>query len=273
MGNVLSASEFEEVLRKVKEALDRLEPMHGQMNSSVKHNAIYWALPPNVKDKLEEWLRQLWDWIKKIAEEVGKFFALPGDPGLLYNHGQTWTNDVGGKASHWKDAIHVGQLKTDDEWKGAAATAYKDILPLHQGALGAIKAATDEVQDILIRLAAGICAMWVAVGAALTALVLELAACIVGAATGAGAPPALAAALGACAKAFGIIAGAAAALEAFIGYTVFPAIGDLQQRIRDSDGFPNGHWPSLTKDIATSSMHGKDKDPDTDDIDWEMTKA
>jgi hypothetical protein len=273
MGNVLSDSEFEEILRKVKEALDKMEPMYGQMSSNIHHNPVYFVLPPPVKDKIKEWLGVIWDWIKKITIEVGKFFALPGRPWTLYTHGESWTKDIGATASGWQDAIHVSQLKTDDEWKGAAATAYKDILPLHQKALGAVKSATDEVQDMLTKLAVAIGVMWVAIAAAIVSFIWEFGTAVAAALTGVGILAALGAAAASCAKLWGVIVAAFAAIEAFVVSTLVPAFTDLQQRIAQNDGFPHGHWPTLTKDISNSSMHGTDDDPSTDDIPWEMSKA
>jgi hypothetical protein len=273
VGDVLNSAEFEEILRKVKEGLDKLEPMYGQMSSNITGNAIWWALPPPVKDKINQWLAELWDWIKKISAEIGTFFAQPGAPHILWQCGQNWTREVGAKASNWQDTMHVSQLKTDDEWKGAAATAYKDILPLQQKALGAIKAATDEVQDVLTKLAVAIGAAWIAVGAALAVFLFEFGAAVVAAATGAGILAALGAALASCVKVWGVIAAALTALEGFVGATLVPSITDLQQRVTHNDGFPRGHWPALTRDISDSSMQDDDSDPNTDDVDWERSKA
>ena len=46
----------------------------------------------------------------------------------------------------------MGMMKTDDEWKGGAADAYRNVLPLQQKALGAVKSAANEIDDVLTKL-------------------------------------------------------------------------------------------------------------------------
>lgn len=264
MGEVLSQGEFEDILRRVKEALDNIPVQYNRLIDNI-NSSIGW-LPGFLLDKIKSALKTLGDFIGKVLTEIGKFFTQPGVPWTLWNHGTTWTSDVGGKASHWQDTMQLSQLKTDDEWTGAAATAYKDILPLQQKALGAIKAATDEIDDVLTKMAIAIGVAWLAIVTAIVSFVIELTAEAGAAATGVGAAPAAGAAALSAGKVWGIVAAALAVLEAFVASTLLPAIKDLQQRVNSSEGFPQGSWPKLTTDISDSSM----KDGD---VEWEMSKV
>jgi hypothetical protein len=267
MGGVLGQAEFEEILRRVKEALDEIPKQFQRLVDNI--NSVLDWLPGWVMDRIKEALRAVGDFIGKVLTEIGKFDTQPGVPWTLWNHGSSWTDDVGAKASNWQDAFTAGAMETDDQWSGTAANAYKNVLPQQQKALGAVKAATDEVDDLLTQMAIAIGVAWLAVVSAIVSFVVELTAEAGAAATGVGAPPAAAAAGASAAKVWALVAGALGILEAFVASTLLPAIKDLNQRVQSQDGFPQGHWPQLTTDISNSSHrdnHGRNAP-------WEMSNA
>jgi hypothetical protein len=267
MGGVLGQAEFEDVLRRVKEALDEIPKQFRRLVDNI--NSVLDWLPGWVMDRIREALNAVGDFIGKVLTEIGKFVTQPGVPWTLWNHGNSWTNDVGAKASNWQDVFTAGAMETDDQWSGGAATAYKNVLPQQQKALGAIKSATDEVDDLLTKMAVAIGVAWLAVVTAIVSFVIELTAEAGAAATGVGAPPAAAAAGVSAAKVWGLIAAALGILEAFVASSVLPAVKDLNQRVQGNDGFPQGHWPQLTTDISNSSHqenHGRNAP-------WEMSNA
>lgn len=267
MGGVLSDAEFQDILRRVREALDEIPKQFQRLIDNI--NSVLDWLPGFLMDKINTALKAVGDFIGKILTEIGKFITQPGVPWTLWNHGTTWTEQVGAKASTWQDVFHVGSLKTDDEWKGGAADAYRNILPLQQKALGAVKNAADEIDDVLTKMAIAIGVAWLAIVSAIVSFVVELTAEAGAAATGAGAPPAAAAAGVSAAKVWGIVAAALAVLEAFVTGSLLPSIKDLNQRISNNEGFPGGHWPTLTTDIGNASH----KDNKGQNAPWEMSKA
>jgi hypothetical protein len=267
MGEVLGLAEFQEILRRVQEALGEIPKQFQRLIDNI--NSVLDWLPGWVMDKINTALRAVGDFIGKVLTEIGKFITQPGVPWTLWNHGTTWTEQVGAKASSWQDVFHIGSLKTDDEWKGSAADAYKNMLPLQQKALGAIKSASDEVDDVLTKMAIAIGVAWLAIVSAIVSFVVELTAEAGAASTGVGAPPAAAAAGVSAAKVWGIVAAALAVLEAFVTGSLLPAIKDLNQRVNNSEGFPGGHWPQLTTDISDSS-HRQNRGQNAP---WEMSKA
>lgn len=267
MGDVLGQAEFEDILRRVREALDAIPKKFNELVDNI--NSVLGWLPGFILDKIKSALNAVRDFIGKVITEIGKIITQPGVPWTLWNHGTTWTEQVGGKASDWQDVFHIGTLKTDDEWKGGAADAYKNILPLQQKALGAVKAAADEVDDVLTKMAIAIGVAWLAIVAAVVSFVIELTAESAAATTGVGAPPAAAAAGVSAAKVWGIVAAALAVLEAFVANSLLPSIKDLNQRINNSEGFPGGKWPALTTDISDSS-HKQNKGQSAP---WEMSKV
>lgn len=267
MSGVLGQAEFEEILRRVREAMNEIPRQYQRLVDNI--NSVLDWLPGFLMDRIREALNAVGDFIGKVLTEIGKFVTQPGVPWTLWTHGDSWTNDVGAKASTWQDAFTLGAMKTDDEWSGGAATAYKNVLPQQQRALGAIKAACDEVDDVLTKLAIAIGVAWLAIVSAIVSFVIELTAEAGAAATGVGAPPAAAAAGVSAAKVWGIIAAALGVLEAFVASTLLPAIKDLNQRVNTNEGFPEGKWPQLTTDISDSS-HRENKG---NHAPWEMTNA
>ncbi len=267
MGDIIGQAEFEEILRKVREALNEIPKQFQRLIDNI--NSVLGWLPGWVMDKINAAIKAVGDFIGKVLTEIGKIITQPGVPWTLWNHGTTWTEQVGAKASNWQDVFHIGSLKTDDEWKGASADAYKNILPLQQKALGAVKSAADEVDDVLTKMAIAIGVAWLAIVSAVVSFVIELTAEAGAAATGVGAPPAAAAAGVSAAKVWGIVAAALAVLEAFVAGSLLPSIKDLNQRVNNSEGFPGGKWPTLTTDISNSS-HKENKGQNAP---WEMSKA
>ncbi|MGB3438422.1 MAG: hypothetical protein WBA97_06670 [Actinophytocola sp.] len=267
MGGVLSDGEFQDILRRVQEALGEIPTQLQRLIDNI--NSVLDWLPGFLMDRINDALDAVGDFVGKVLTEIGKIITQPGVPWTLWNHGTTWTEQVGGTASTWQDMFHVGTMKTDDEWKGGAADAYRNILPLQQKALGAVKSAADEIDDLLTKMAIAIGVAWLAIVAAIVSFVIELTAEAGAAATGVGAPPAAAAAGVSAAKVWGIIAAALAALEAFVAGSLLPSIKDLNQRINNNEGFPGGHWPQLTTDIGDASH----KDNLGQNAPWEMSKA
>lgn len=267
MGDVLGQAEFEDILRRVREALDEIPKQFQRLVDNI--NSVLGWLPGFIMDRIRDALNAVADFIGKVLTEIGKFVTQPGVPWTLWNHGNSWTDDVGAKASNWQEAFTLGAMKTDDEWSGGAANAYKNVLPQQKAALAAVKAACDEVDDVLTKMAIAIGVAWLAVVTAVVSFVIELTAEGAAAATGAGAPPAAAAAGVSAAKVWGLVSAALAVLEAFVASTLLPAIKDLNQRVQSSEGFPEGNWPQLTTDISNSSHrenHGKNAP-------WEMANA
>jgi hypothetical protein len=267
MGEVLGQGEFQEILRKVQEGLNEI-PKQFQLLIDNINRSLDWV-PGWAMRGINTALEAVRDFIGKVLTEIGKFITQPGVPWTLWNHGNSWTDNVGAKASNHQDVFTLNSMATDDQWSGTAANAYKNVLPPQSKALGMIKAATDEVDDVLTKMAIAIGVAWLAIVSAIVSFVLELGGEAAAAATGAGAPPAAAAAGVSAAKVWGLISAALTVLEVFVSSTLLPAIKDLNQRVESSDGFPSGHWPQLTTDIANSS-HKENKGKNAP---WEMSNA
>jgi membrane protein implicated in regulation of membrane protease activity len=257
----LSQGEFDELIRTLDEGIRRVEGLANDLIDRV--NEALRFLGPFGQGALDL-LARFRDLMMKFFSEVGKFFTRWGVPWTLYDHGQTWTREVGGPVHEQTNKVEAGQMLVDDYWVGTAATAYTGILPLQAKALAAIKAATDDLDDALWKIGAGIIAFWLAIAAVLIPFIIELiaeAAIALGIVT---APPAAAAAAASTAKAIALVTAAVTLSIAYLT-TLWTEMRDLDQRLHNSDGLPGGHWPTLVSDISNGRVHDGGKT-----LDWNI---
>lgn len=247
----LSEAEFNDTLHRVESSLDKIVDTSNTIVDAC--NRVGRWLGP-LWDDVAEMLGTFVDLVKKIVSEIGKFFSRPGVPWTLWSHGTAWTEEVGRRVTDLMAQATVGQTEIDERWQGPAATAYLGTLPDQAKALAAIKAATDDLDDALTKVAGAIIAFWLGVLAVVVPFVVELIAWLAAAITGVGAPPAAAGAAGSTAKAIGLLAAVVtAAVTYLIG--ISSQYKDLLQRVDNNDGFPHGYWPrSTTGVIADGSL-------------------
>ncbi|WP_410815059.1 hypothetical protein [Micromonospora sp. 067-2] len=257
----LSEAEFNQLISTIEEAMRRIERLSNQLVERV-NSALAW-LGPFAQDALDL-LRRFNELVLRFYSEVGKFLTRWGVPWTLYSHGETWTRDVGGPAHAQAGRVDAGQLQVDEYWTGVAATAYTGLLPLQAKALANIKAATDELDDALWKVAAGIIAFWLGIAAVLAPYIVELIAEVVAAGTVVAAPPAAAAAGASTAKAIGLTVAVVTAAIAYLT-TLWTQMRDLDQRLHNSDGLPGGNWPTLVSDISNGRVHDGGKT-----LDWNI---
>ncbi|WP_213013175.1 hypothetical protein [Paractinoplanes toevensis] len=202
--------------------------------------------------------------MQKLGSEIGKFFTQPGVPWTLWNHGTVWTEQVGNRVTGLMAQATTGQTETDEYWQGPAATAYLGTLPDQAKALAAIKAATDDIDDALTKVAGAIIAFWLGVLAAIVPFIIELITWLTAASTGVGAPPAAAGAGVSTVKVLGILAAVTTAAIAYLT-GIASQYKDLLQRVNNNDGFPQGYWPrSTTGLIADGSLN------DNNNTNWHL---
>jgi len=249
----LSEAEFIDALRRVDDGLNKIGDLTnnivGACNDFGRWLGPLWN---DVYDLLSKFV----DLVEKLLSEIGKFFTRPRVPWTLWNHGTDWTEQVGKRASDQQSKATTGQTEIDERWQGPAATAYLGTLPDQNKALSAIKAATDDLDDALTKVAGGIIAFWLGILAAIVPFIIELTGWGAAASTGVGAPPAAAGAGVSTVKVLGIIAAVVTAAIAYLS-AISSQYKDLLQRLDNNDGYPGGHWPRSTNDvIADGSLSG-----------------
>ncbi|NMO50058.1 hypothetical protein HH310_02455 [Actinoplanes sp. TBRC 11911] len=247
----LSDAEFNDTLARVENGLQQAVDLTNKIIDAC--NSVGRWLGP-LWDGVTDMLNRLVDLIEKLCSEIGKFFTRPGVPWTLWNHGTSWTEQVGKRATDLMSQATTGQTEIDERWQGPAATAYLGTLPDQSKALAAIKAATDDLDDALTKVAGGIIAFWLGILAAIVPFIIELTGWGAAASTGVGAPPAAAGAAASTLKALGIITAVVGASIAYLT-AISSQYKDLLQRVNNNDGFPQGYWPrSTTGIIADGSL-------------------
>jgi hypothetical protein len=250
----LSEGEFSDVLRRVDEGLNKVVDLSNKIVDAC--NSVGKWLGPLWNDVVDL-LQKFVDLVERLLSEIGKFFTRPGVPWTLWNHGTDWTEQVGKRASELTSKATTGQTEIDERWQGPAATAYLGTLPDQNKALAAIKAAADDLDDALTKIATGIIAFWLGVLAAIVPFIVELTGWGAAASTGVGAPPAAAGAGASTVKALAIIAAVVTAAITYLT-AVSSQYKDLLQRVNNDDGFPGGHWPRSTNDVIADGGLGGD---------------
>jgi hypothetical protein len=241
----LSEGEFSDLLRRVDDALQKIINTTNKIVDACT-KAGKWLGP--VWDNVVDLLHRFVGLVEKFLSEVGKFITRPGAPLTLWNVGNDWTHHVGKPVSDLVGAATVGQTQIDERWQGPAATAYLGTLPDQNKALAAIKAATDELDDALTKIAGGIIAFWVALLAALIPFIIELAGWLTAALTGIGAPAAAAGSGVSTAKVIALVTAIVGATVTYLT-AITTQYKDLQQRVDNNEPFTHGSWPRSTNDV------------------------
>jgi hypothetical protein len=259
-GLPLSEGEFGDLQRRIEQFMRQVEDLSNKIVDRV-NNALPWLGP--LADDVQSLLQKFVDLVQKFFSEVGKFFTQWGVPWTLYAHGQTWTNEVGARASALVAQADAGHIVVDDAWDGVAARAYKDTIPQQSKALAGIKAATDELDDALMKIAGGILAFWMGLAAVLAPYVVEM---VTAALIALGVVTAPEAAAGAGISTAKMIALLTALVAGTITYltALWTQMKDLEQRFNNNDPFPADHWPRTTADLSNGRVR-----PDKT-LDWNV---
>lgn len=171
---------MDEVVARVISLLDTVEAKIQELQDKV--NSLLDSVPffldwviGKVQDAWNGFIAKLqsfWDW---FTDKL----SYAGDPGGLAAATQSWHADVGGPASSQSGRVDEGALLVDDNWSGDAASQYKQKFPGQKTAMENIR--TEFVNNITLALdtiRSGIYKFWVAVAAALVALLVGVAAAL-----------------------------------------------------------------------------------------------
>ncbi len=189
-----------------------------------------------------------------VTADLGAMLVAPGDPPVLRAVGRAWVDEIGASVSRLVGVASDHVQETDDRWAGAAADAYRAVLPAQRTALAAVVALCQEVDDTLNHLANAIMRFWLAVATACLGLVLALAGALGSAAPVVGPPIAAAVAL---AGVTALISAGSAALSGLSDITLAAAdrSAALARRLADNSAFPHGAWPRSTNGISTEPRY------------------
>lgn len=186
-----AAQKADEIERKIQEFFDKV------------NDVISWVPWPfeDLIEPIERGMEQLRQKMQEFWDRLTDFLTNRGDPDKLKQFADEWRESIGNRIGEIAGDIKLENMRSNIEWEGRAAEAYKTIVPPQGEGLEAIKSLAVQINTSLKSLANGIEDFWTAILIAFGTFVIAIAAAIIGAATVVGIPAAIAAvlvAVGAC---------------------------------------------------------------------------
>lgn len=233
-----------EIEERIKEFFDRV------------NDVLSWV-PGFLADLIEpivqgmEALRQK---VEEFWERVRKLWEQPGDPGRLRQVGTQWVEQIGNGVGDVAENISPDKLRTNWDWTGRAAEAYKATVPAQVSGLNSIKDLADQMKSSLSNLANSIENFWTAIIAAFVVFIVGAVGAVGAAVTVVGIPAAIAAVAGAAAVSIGLVTTAIVAMQSH-AQNIRTEQGNIAQQIDDN----LGEWAKSNIDALG---HASVNDPD-----------
>lgn len=192
-------------------------------------------------------MREFWDDLKRFL------VTERGEPDVLKTAGDQWMSQVGNPTHDIAGDVALPKLRTNIEWEGRAASAYKAIVPAQAEGLKGIKGLAEQLRTSLTNLGNAIESFWTAVLIALGAFVVAIAAAIVEAAGIVTLPAAIPTLLGAVGAAIGLISTAVISTMSMVD-TINTEQTAIKQKIHDlGDG-----WTRSSVDLSDATTSDGD---------------
>lgn len=186
-----AVAKVNEIERKIQEFFDKVNDVLSSVPGFLDH----------LVDPIIQGMYQIRQEMQEFWDRLNQFLTNRGDPEKLRAYADDWRESIGNRLGDMAEDIKLYRLRSNIEWEGSAAEAYKAIVPAQSEGLEGIKSLAIQINTSLKSLANGIEDFWTAILIAFGMFVVAIAAAIVGAATVAGIPAAIAAlltAIGAC---------------------------------------------------------------------------
>lgn len=154
-----------EVERKIREFFDKANETLSWVPGPLTH-----LIQPIIEglQKIDQKLRELWDKLDRFL------ISEHGEPGTLKNAGEAWVSKIGNPTYDVAGDIALPKLRTNLEWDGRAAEAYKAIVPAQADGLKGIKSLAEQLRNSLTKLADAIENFWTSVLLALGAFIVSI---------------------------------------------------------------------------------------------------
>lgn len=197
---------LQEIQQKVDEFFDKVNSVLSWVPFFLQHliEPIRAAI-----EALNAKLREFWDRANQLMEQ-------PGSPSRLDEVAEQWTNEVATAVGEVAGTVSPDQLRTNIEWVGRAAEAYRATVPAQVDGLNGVKGLAEQMRTSLNLLANSVENFWLAIGIAFTTFIVGAVGAIIAAATVVGIPAAVAALATAVGVSIGLITAAIMALKSHL---------------------------------------------------------
>ncbi|GAA3365821.1 hypothetical protein [Saccharopolyspora gregorii] len=236
-------------LTEVQEMVQKLYDGVNQLLNWVPESFMHLIEP--IKKGLEEFGKLQ----MKIFEEIYEFLQKPGEVDLLRGVSKQWSAQISTPLKSVAGSLNLDKHRSNIEWEGRAAEAYKALVPGQAGAVTGIQGVADKMVTALDSLANAIEMFWVAVWVALVTFAVGMASAIAGLAGIVTAPAAIAGILGVLVVVVGLIGAAVTAFYA----TVQPINSQIEVIGSALDGLGD-EWTKPDNGIDLSDGSASDGD-------------
>lgn len=255
MTNPLVREAFEktqEIEDKIQEFFDRVNDVLSWVPGIFAH-----LIEPIQQgmEQLRQKLQEFWDRVNQLREQ-------PGNSDRLKEVGEQWVTSIGNVLGDIADTLSLDRLRTNFEWTGSAAEAYKATVPAQGKALNGLKDLAVEMRGSLDSLANSIDTFWLTMKIVLVGLLVAIVIALVAAIGVVTIPEAIGVILGAVAAAITVIATTIAALNSHID-TIETQQSAIGQQVHDV----GAEWsPSNIAAMSDASV------TDGDASDWRINE-
>jgi hypothetical protein len=204
------------LVREADEALKEIEDNIRKFFDAV--NEVLSWVPGFLSDLIEPirrgitWLNEK---IKEFWDRVNKFRTQPGNSDRLKQIADDWNGKVGSRMGDVAGDVSLDKLKTNIDWTGRGAEAYKATVPAQVDGLNGVKDLAGQLHTSLNSLANGIDNFWLALKIAFGVFVVGTIGAIAAACTVVGTPAAIAALATSAGVSIGLVTTAILAMQSF----------------------------------------------------------
>lgn len=166
----------------VAEASDKAQEIDEKVQRffEIVNDTISWVPWPasELIGPIEDGMERLAREMQKFWDEVNQLFEQRGDPDRLRQAGVAWADSIGNPLGDIAGNIGLENHKTNLEWTGRAAEAYKALVPAQKEALGGLKDVAITMRTSLDDMAESIEDFWQAIVIAFVSFLVGVAAAI-----------------------------------------------------------------------------------------------
>ncbi|WP_424185827.1 hypothetical protein ACOBQX_28785 [Actinokineospora sp. G85] len=243
----------------VREAANNAKDVEARVNDfwDAVEEALSWV-PGSMGWAVEAVKSGLADLRRRLDEfwaRVERLFAQPGDSDRLKEVGEQWATVVAEICSDIAGNVGLEKMRSNIEWQGPAAEAYKAQVPPQAAGLNGIKDVALQIRNSLASLANSIDVFWLTIKLALATFLVAVVGAIAAACTIVGVPVAIATVAAGIGVALSLVVATVAALESHAN-TIETEQTALHQKVKDL----SDDWP-LVDTTAMTDATTEDGDP------------
>ncbi|MFJ4098119.1 hypothetical protein [Amycolatopsis japonica] len=240
---------IDQSMEKLREIEDKIRELFDKVN-----DVMSWV-PDILSDLIEPVRRGMNALNAKMTEfwdAINRFIKYKGDPAKLRRVAAEWSDRIGNSVEDIAGSVSLDKLKTNIEWTGKAAEAYKATVPAQVAGLNSLKELGLQIRNSLVSLANGLDSFWTQMYGTLAGLSIAVAAAAVSAISIVGLPAAIVILIGVIGAGIASIFTTISAVDSLTN-----SIGVEQTAIQDKVNSLGAAWPKANTESMSHSSDWK----------------